>query len=88
MPQTRTIRNTISICSSFDLKEGRSHLIRSMIMFGEIFAIAAIRRPYIPVMKATVPPDTPGIMSQIPIRIPFTSTGRYSVRNVLICMRV
>ena len=33
--------------------------------------IESISSPYIPVIKAIVPPETPGIISAIPMKIPF-----------------
>ena len=49
--------------------------------------IASMSRSYIPVISATVPPDTPGMMSAAPINRPFKNRRKTSDVFFFDCFR-
>ena len=73
IPATRESRNVPLICFQNALN---CPLKRRRTASALMDAIEATNSSYMPIMKAIVPPDTPGITSAAPMHAPFTLTSR------------
>ena len=75
IPKINGINNSKSISSiNFALNSEKSPFNSGLIKPNFILLIAFIKRSYLPVIKAIVPPETPGTISADPIKRPLKNT--------------
>ena len=74
IPKNKGINSSKSISSiNLVLKSAKLPVNKGFKKLNFILLIAYIKRSYIPVIRAIVPPDTPGIIFATPISIPFNT---------------